>query len=856
MSSHFSHQHHQQISQQQNGYTDNYRTVRHAPVIKYESSNESDNASFTGSEYSGFSDESEPLWLEEPMPAGEMFYVEDSPANGNANNGAYDSVHAQFEASVSHVPQNHDGNQAVTKSVYVTVRSSLDSRTPQSSLLANMLGIIALDSKFRRRQNCQPVNLERIVVDALVPGGACIRNGQVAIGDVLIAINDEAVVASNIEHFLKMFAHPCKLKLTFQSGKPQSSVVVPADNDVQQEISVQVLNPSRQSSYLCGLHEPHGVFYLTLSVHSDTAAENDDILYVFPTIETTGKIISKLILIRGLFVTLSDVMRDTFSDNILTSTIVVDDNILHCTYHFVNTEVFVMCLPAASYSLPQAQVTMANVVRLLIVMYGSVASAFQPENRQRLDHLFRFIILLNGSSDTTNAMFSNTINWKPIEASFLRLTPDLFAHANAGLAQLEACDFEDGSSGHNYIRRLYTVRGSCVFYDGHLIVSHVPVEDQRDISLFCYNHALLSLNQKERVSLLLIWREVFPWNELMHTDGTKDKFSAVKGRCFLMIVGLKHSLLCSLLQLNGNLFPSSHTPRPDPLYVNKARATILNLETAHFQDFIRKRLQTVSYPLLTDSSRLLTRMPNAFLKSFRPPSGRRQRSSKFVFGSPLKPKRTDPDSVNALSGNTPQKPSKQSRETSSAPESSSPSLVRGLFREKSFSSQGSAESTNSGKQVNHDDLAYSLDGIRDAANVAVYDKTRLYQNVTVGVENALFCYLSFEKLRGILIVPTMHDLRVVGSSVHNEVVSNFRKQVLCLHQRLSCRSVLDDDCIEEGILFQCCKPTHPTDSKAKQPFLQYWIIGRVVQKPVKKEIYVCFHNSATQNMVELAFRML
>ena len=43
---------------------------------------------------------------------------------------------------------------------------------------------------------------------------------------------------------------------------------------------------------------------------------------------------------------------------------------------------------------------------------------------------------------------------------------------------------------------------------------------------------------------------------------------------------------------------------------------------------------------------------------------------------------------------------------------------------------------------------------------------------------------------------------------------------------------------------------------SKTPTLSYWVCGRVAQLPSGlREFYVAYHESASQNMVELSFRI-
>nr|CAB3256519.1 protein inturned-like [Phallusia mammillata] len=821
---------------QKSNHSNNLQQTRQQQIQQRYESSDSENNSFSDSEYSEFSDDDEPAWNEEPMRAGELFYVEDNPESG-------DTIVKNGVPILNEMPLA-TGN---LKNVFIGVNAaSTYERKFPTNLLASMLGIITLDRKIKY----QSTN-ESVVVDALVPGGISLRTGQVYVGDVLLYINDMHVSSSNIEHILRSFIQPSKLKLTFQSMEQQlhSHGVTHSTQELKSVSTVQLLSPNKKrQSQDCTLSAPNAIFFLTLNVHSETAGENDDVLYSYPPIEGSSTLPSKLALVRGLFVTLSDVIQDTFGSQVLSSSLIIEGKMVHCAYYHVKTEVLVLCLPGDNYSLPQVHHTLANTVRLLTVMYGSVLQAFLPENKLRLDHLFQFVLILNASSGLVSKALPSGSAWKFPGMEFLKLSPDLTAHANSALAELEACDFDDGSSGRNYTRRLYTIRGSCVFYDGHLLANHLPTSDLNDITLFCYNHSLLGLNRKERIGLLLIWREVFPWSSHTATQD-KEQYIPSEGRCFWMFIGLKHTLLCVLLQMNGSLFPHSHTPRPDPMYVNKARATLLNLETCHFQDCVSQRLLSTSKPLLAQPDKFL--LPLSVLKGAKPPSGSKQDKSIFPsFSSPLKSKQSIVSSGQA----SPQKLKKSQRDLSFG-EKSPQISVKTLFRDKSFSSQGSDESGKSGKATQQAS-AYSLEDIQDAIDDVVPSASSGHQQLPLGAENTLFCYLTFNTLNGILIVPTAKDLNTVNSPLHQDIVKNFKKHCMILHQRFKSSKSSKEYCVEEGILFQCQKPSQKSEIKSKPPSVQYWVIGRSISRPTPKEVYVCFHNSAAQNMVELAFRMI
>lgn len=62
---------------------------------------------------------------------------------------------------------------------------------------------------------------------------------------------------------------------------------------------------------------------------------------------------------------------------------------------------------------------------------------------------------------------------------------------------------------------------------------------------------------------------------------------------------------------------------------------------------------------------------------------------------------------------------------------------------------------------------------------------------------------------------------------------------------------------EHGVLFTYTPPA--TDgangSKRRPPPLSYWVVGRLLGPPYHREIYICYHETIPQNVIELAFRV-
>ena len=817
----------------------------------YSQTVDSNNEDYTSSEMSDSSVEDEPRWQEEALKSGELFYVEENDAEKlsdlkNTDFNESNSSNQQIYRNAMPKPVRPIVPKVdYSKTVFVDVNTAeAYAQEASRNLLSSMLGIIVLNASFTNPSFAESKN-EQIVVDVLVPGGVSLSSGQVDIGDVLSSVNDIPVTLSNIENVLSKIDKPSTIKLTFDvfenifKNLEQTFSPVHLDMTTQSESHpciINVLTPhTSRLSKAYTLTEHHSVFFMTLNVQSETAAEFDDLLYSFPNVEAAITP-SKLVQVRGLFLTLSDLLKDSFSTLVLSTTLTIGKETVHCAYYQVKSEVLVICLPSMTYSLAQVHVAMSNIVRLLSFMYGDLITAFQPENKQRLNHLFHYFLFLNGSSIKNQTSFLENTP----EVHQLILPKQLQHQAQSSLAELEASDFDLGTKAIHFSRRLYTVCGSCLFYDGYLVSSHLSKEDLKDVFLFCYNHNLLAVREKDRIGLLVIWREVFRWCSKI--PKRKEDFAESGGRHFLLIVGLKRCLLCTLLQLNGKLFPSTHTPRPDTCFVDNVKAILLTLDANQFFKRVQVCATQPSAVNLASTDGFLSK---SAVSTGKPPLSESRQSSRFKlrFNSPLKFKSNASDSDD---GRTPNK-------TRSDEKSFSTRVSRSLFRDRSFSSQDSADGGHSPKTstriltapVSSENIGIRLEELQ------IKDRNGPI-TLTAGASNSLFSFVKFDTHRGVVVTPNESATRDVRAGEgYAEIIEHFRKHVLLIHQRFAVRSADAERCIEEGILFQY-RPAKARDAQKK--FLQYWVVGRKMTKPQVHELYVCFHNSAPQSMVELAFK--
>lgn len=421
------------------------------------------------------------------------------------------------------------------------------------------------------------------------------------------------------------------------------------------------------------------------------------------------------------------------------------------------------------------------------------------------------------------------------------------------------------------------ILGSCLFYKSYLIANHLPKEDLLDVSLYCQHYCLLPLASEQRVGQLVIWREVFPQQRAAPAPG----YSTPQGRYFLLIVGLRHFMQCVLLEAGGCASPAVGCPGPDSVYVDQAKATLLQLEV--LEGGIEERLSAPAAPCLSCADWFL------------PASSARDRLDSLA--SPVLSKlagavKGSGSRGRGLFGERSRKPSPQRSLSDSGSEGQAEGVMGGSSgaqglsprstpdsgrrfgaRRDSLGSGGSEGSGGSGglfksPRSKHPNPFY-LGTLKKTLTVRETEDMCDTIKLSSGAENTLFHFLLMDSVRGVFIAPTHREVSQLSGSIHPQLIRNFHH--CCLSIRDAFRQSLPHKgrraagrpqrggwglgpVKEHGVLFQC-KPQNWTDLKRPAPTMTYWVIGRMLLEPVPQEFYVCFHDSVPEIPVEMAFRL-
>ncbi|XP_072261910.1 protein inturned isoform X1 [Pyxicephalus adspersus] len=769
------------------------------------------------------------------------------------------------------------------------------------NLLQALIGIVHQSSRtsklMERQGKCDAVHKwtsnEKLVIHGLIPESPAARSRQILIGDTLIAVNDVEVNAENIERVLSCIPGPMQVKLTFETSVYDAQIQPPRLNDEAQPSMnhlTKLIWGEEHASHLRVVQTiPHIAMYLTLRLESDTLKEEQEILYRYPVSEASQKLKN----IRGLFLTLSDMLQNVSGSRIVSSSLILNKQLVHVSYWKESDRLFLISVPAERVSLLHLKNMTADLVRTIKFMYSSLDRAFcQAENVPRLDHFFSLVFQQAVRLSILNANPGHGPHYYDASSAhivenlpgvrWLSLPEDVKMEIDTVLSDLEALDFAELSEDYYEMRRLYMILGTCLFYKGYLLANHLPKEDLLDIALYCRHYCLMSL-ASERIGQLVIWREVYPSFHL-EKCGTpsKEEYSEPEARYFLLIVGMKHFMLCTLLEAGGCTSKAMGTPGPDYVYVDQLRATLLQLELLDAS--IEERLNASPNPCLSCADWFLPSAKDRFQSVVNSVMLNKTQTPKKTNFS-LSRKSMTADSPSSLRTRRPS-PSRSSRgsdhgsdgvmENTNITSHSTPELSRKIGRRESQGSGGSEGSGGSGSALKISKKRYTLPNPFNLGslrrNLSEREAEDLYNTVkiTSGTENTLFHYIYLETIQGVFIAPTHRDVEELGGSIHPQVIKNFHRccmsirslfQQTLMEEKQSpskadtCRDFTGLGPVKEhGILFECA-PENWTDQKKTPPTMSYWAIGRLFLHPQPQEFYVCFHDSVTEVAVELAFKL-
>ncbi|XP_071441603.1 protein inturned [Hetaerina americana] len=842
---------------------------------------------------------------------------------------------------------------------------------------------------------------ERIMVAGFVPDGEAIKNRSIKIGDWLRKIDGTEVTFKTIDRFLSSIISSCTLKLTLQrvagcdvtADLPRGMKSKPLE---QSKLVRTLIGSGADDIRSIMMTLPVGLLYLTFPTRErgqeiNTSGEEDefsDVIYCYPPDPQTNALAA----LRGTFLTLNQLVPQVAQSSPVSSTILLKGQKTHVVYASDGPEVLLVAAPDNCCSIPETVLLTEELIRALRFSCQTLNRAFSDSSlKPGLDHLLDMFftrVLIGGFWSNTKvsnvctelaskAKLSSPHLFEDILSAshLLSLPHDVQNQIDDALNQLEAADFQCLNEEHHLCQRLFNIVGSCLYYKGFLIASHLPTEDLPCVHSFLNQLGIIHLCRTEPVRSLVFWKEIYltSCNRGLRAsmEGEQGAYPMPEGRWFLLVVGKDQGMLAVVLEMGGCSISEEGNIPPEPDYVDHAKTTLNHIHEIGIPAVCDSWLMSGGLPRVDSLESLLRNL--SVRKGFRGRNKSKGDASFLSFRRSSEP--TSPKSCNSGNSTTsPHSSNRRAEVTSILKRRDSPALLSpqsggnsggvggdttasedsvsiggtsaggtgkegsisyGFGSDDSSSIGGMPSSSVVGRRAQRESVgsmrqssSTSSLGASLGASLAVFPSAssplgisissrssvsdcedddessgcsdwELYRGhsrsrqsfdlddlknsmlngvtdlnpvkLTSGEKNVLLFYLSVDESEGVFVCPPNFPTGDCSSSMQY-VIENFRRSCMHIHNLLqhsiAFKDVKGPDASaswinkslvavkEHGVLFECPDVPSSSDSfKKSSNSLAYWVVGRLFFSPQPKEVYVCYFDSAPQNMVEIAFRL-
>lgn len=661
----------------------------------------------------------------------------------------------------------------------------------------------------------QALNDRKLIVQKVVIGSQAQRTQNIHKGDILISIDDKKVSWNTLRTVLLYAKKQVPLKLTFQTpvvvGSPSSETKSGIKSPFCENLMLSSSGEDLDS--LMSSLDAHKCKLLCLSLETIQCDLDfgQDIIYEFPFQS------NKLTEVRGIFITLNQLLEDIVWSETKCSTISYENLTINVAYHREKNNILFLLMP--SELCPQFVLIsiLNNLIKTLVVLFGN---AFKPfcvsQNHLQLNQILTLLFhqllpILNGKSSINMFSITNCHS----EARWFFLEEEIKLMLDELIGDFESADF---AYFEDLIlpRRSYIVKGCCILYKGYMVCNHLPVNELLDVWSVLRVLGLVQFSQDHSYNELIIWHKVFLSQSNCPTPG----YCTEKNNHSLLIVGQKQCLMCSILISDS----SEDKPNPpDPQLIDQALLTLKQIETEGILECCDKRFSSPADISLGN--------PEIFVMSL-----------DGIRSSKLFPTSED----GYLTGRIDE-------------------FLAHQGSQRSYGSNDSCASGNSTEKGKFPSLngLFDMSGLTQSLSSVSKADQHNYNRCVKDVNSVLFHYVCIDRLEGIFMDKTEHCNR---GTLCKQVIDNFNRCSLQIHaffqetkqkmnrKKASSRksSKASGYIREHGVLFNCFLQS-PGNNKISG-MLTYWVVGRMFAEPIEKEIYVCYHESIKQNLVELAYQ--
>ncbi|XP_014272545.1 protein inturned isoform X2 [Halyomorpha halys] len=551
-------------------------------------------------------------WEDEVNSQGELFYVQHYPFPADVNEPCNQSVLPADDSNDKDSPGIFGRlmrRRSSRRSFKRKDNSKLDSNLPGSSSVADQLPLPEVLEKGA--EDIETVNIymkidfsnikaigrratavetflglkimfydTKIIILDLIPNGpAFYLQTAFQKGDCLHSINGILVTSENIEQYLRNISFSKEIKevvLTVHRVKSSKKKV---------EVPKTQLSPEQEDCELEGF----GVLFANIGTRggsNDSSISADDIIFSY---STEGNMLSS---IRGTFLTLLHLLPSLGAGQPISTSVISNGLLVHIIYTRKEDDVMFLALPDSRISLKECYWINANVVRCLEFTFQTVSRCFRNErNANSLQKFFHALFKrLYNRKKNLGEFFCEFESLLPA-AHRLVLPHHIYVQIDDALNELEANDIEIYED-----QRLYSIIGSCYFYKGYKVCSHLAKEDLVDVMSLCKQSDILGL-MRAGVSELVFWKEAYP-SSVGRGLGphAAAPYSLLPASWFLLIVAKDQNFLFVLLESANHTVRTLQKSGPDVAYIEEALATLKHIIKIGIPGVANKLLKTKDAP--------------------------------------------------------------------------------------------------------------------------------------------------------------------------------------------------------------------------------------------------------------------
>ncbi|CAH0752443.1 unnamed protein product [Diatraea saccharalis] len=731
-----------------------------------------------------------------------------------------------------------------------------------------------------------------IVSDFLVEAKA-IYLPNVKKGYHLIKINGVEINSFNINKILDRVSEDhCNPKLTFK---------VPDDEFYINKEKLLSSKTAPGNSLIQFLRESMcAVLYICCNDIEYHSNDDKGVLYCYPRPFNQNFLYNT----RGAYVTLNHLTPKSLGiSEPIASTVLYNGSLINVAYIPYYSDLLLLAFPNKRVDLFATNKVCNNIVRVLEFLYGSLKYCFtKPNNVDKLDNLFclMFLTILSKDENCRDCDTSMGIRYfEDLLAVHTATLPlEVKIQVDDAITELEAADYREWTDDIENFQRLYTVIGSCLYYSGHLLSSHLQNEDLKEIHAYLKLTGILGLSVEKELEKLVLWKEVFISEHRIKHD--ENEYRIPDGRWFLLLVGKGQFLLATLMEAGGCTEDALGVTPPSPFYVEECESCLELLYDVGLNRYLASWFSSNTMPQVETSPEYLTKVGKKLrdVHNFKSDVSLRSSTLKLPkFQSDLKKRHSSSEQINVGSStsdgnifNYGSNHSLYNQWYSGSQKQYRHSSLDVSYSEDSNSLKSNSEMSDDRvqgrradrEQRNRRDSSGSdsdwdkQDSSRASSNIDVSDIRKSLLNdidqvtthrITAGDDNVLFHFMQLESTTGILIAPVKNIETQANNKLYSYILKTFRSACQRIHELLQhsirfktnqvSSTPLNKILIavkEYGMLFQVPQSIMSKCGLKKNmdPF-QFWVVGRVFSEPEPRELYICYHESVPQDLCEVAY---